>query len=279
MSTFAVMVFPEEKKAYEGLHALQELHTEGSVTVWGTGVLGRAADGRVSVLKRTGDGPLGTGLGALAGGFVGLFGGPLGAAVGVAVGATAGGVGDLVRLGVSEDFLQAVQEKLAPGTFALIAELSEEWQVPLDTRMEQLGTAVVREDRIAFEADLLEKRVEARKARFGELRAEHAERKKEKARKHAGEKAEAMMRRLLGEELEYERRKLEYAAERTEQQIDTAKEELDAKIAALREQASGAKKEVRDRIEQRLVAARKEFAEREQKRLRARELTREALHA
>lgn len=88
-----------------------------------------------------------------------------------------------------------------------------------------------------------------------------------------------MMRRLLGEELEYERRKLEYAAERTEQQIDTAKEELDAKIAALREQASGAKKEVRDRIEQRLVAARKEFAEREQKRLRARELTREALHA
>jgi uncharacterized membrane protein len=85
MSTFAVMVFPEEKKAYEGLHALQELHTEGSVTVWGTGVLGRAADGRVSVLKRTGDGPLGTGLGALAGGFVGLFGGPPGAAVGVAL--------------------------------------------------------------------------------------------------------------------------------------------------------------------------------------------------
>lgn len=180
MSTFAMMVFEDEKKAYEGLHAVQALHAEGSLTVWGTDVLQRDADGRISILKRDDEGPLGTGLGALAGGLVGLFGGPLGAAVGVALGATVGGVGDLVHLGVSEEFLAAVERDLAPGKFAVIAEIVEEWVVPLDTRMEDLGAKVVREDRVAFEADLIEKRVSARKARLAQLEAEHEERKKER---------------------------------------------------------------------------------------------------
>ncbi len=44
MSTFAVMAFGDEKKAYEGLHALQVLHAEGAVTVWGSAVLQRETD-------------------------------------------------------------------------------------------------------------------------------------------------------------------------------------------------------------------------------------------
>src|SRR5574342_1007511 len=78
MSKFAVVVFEDEKKAYEGLHALQELHAEGSLTVWGTDILRRDAERRVSIVKRDDQGPLGTGLGMLAGGLVGLFGGPVG---------------------------------------------------------------------------------------------------------------------------------------------------------------------------------------------------------
>ena len=278
MSKFAVVVFSEEKKAYEALHALQELHAEGSLTVWGTAVLERAADGRLSILKRGDEGPLGTGLGALTGGLIGLLGGPVGAAVGVAVGASAGGVGDLVHLGLSEEFLGTVERNLTPGTFAVVAEISEEWVVPLDTRMNELGAKVLREDRLTFEADLIEKRVSARKAHLARLRAEHAERRKERARERAGTKAEEMMQKLLTDEIEDERRKLERAADRTERQLDTAKQELDAKIEALLAQASGAKGEVRDRIEQRLAAVRSEFAEREQKLNRARELTREALN-
>jgi uncharacterized membrane protein len=278
MSKFALMVFADEKKAYEGLHALQQLHAEGSLTVWGTDVLQRDEGGWITIMKRDDQGPLGTGLGALAGGLVGLFGGPVGAAVGVAVGAAAGGVRDLVHLGVSDDFLAAVERDLVPGKFAVIAEISEEWIVPLDTRMEELGAKVDREDRVEFAEDALEKRVNARKARLAQLRAEHAQRKEERARERTATKAEAMMQTLLTEEIEDERRKLERMADKSEKRLDRARLELSAKIEALLAQASGASSEVRSRIERRMAEVRSEFAEREQKLKRARELTRQALN-
>ncbi len=277
MSTFAVMVFEDEKKAYEGLHALQVLHADGSLTVWGSAVLQRDAGGGVSILKGDGEGPVGAGVGALAGGLVGLFGGPVGAAVGATLGATVGGVRDLVQLGASEDFLAAVERDLAPGKFAVIAEIVEESFIPLDTWMEELGAKVVREDRVAFEADVIEKRVSARKARFAQLEAEHAEHRNQRAQERAGTKAEAMMQKLLTDQIDYTRRSLEYMGERYEWELVGAKQELDAKIEALLAQASGAKPEVRKRIEQRMAEVRDEFAEREQKLERARELTRQAL--
>ncbi len=277
--SYRLVPFPDEKKAYEGLHALQDLHAEASLTVWGTDVLRRDPDGRLSIVKRDDQGPLGTGLGALAGGLIGLFGGPIGAAVGVAVGATAGGVGDLVHFGVSEEFLTAIERDLAPGKFAVIAEIDEEWVVPLDSRMEQLGAKVVREDRLTFAEDTLEKRVNARKARLAQLKAEHAQRKAERAKERAGSKAETMLQKLLTEEIEDERRKLERIADKSEKRLDSAKEELAAKIQALRAQASGASPEVRNRIEARIVDVTNEFVEREQKLERAKELTRQALQA
>ncbi len=277
MSTFAVMAFGDERKAYEGLHALQVLHAEGAVTVWGSAVLQRDPEGRVSILKGDDEGPVGTGVGALTGGLVGLFGGPVAAAVGVTLGATVGGVRDLVSLGASEDFLAAVERDLAPGKLAVVAEIVEESVVPLDARMEELGAKVVREDRLAFEADLVERRVSARKARFAQLKAEHAEHRKQRAQERAGTKAEAMMEKLLTNQLDYTRRSLEYMGERYEWELVGAKQELDAKIEALLAQASGAKPEVRARIEQRMAEVRDEFAERQRKLERARELTRQAL--
>jgi uncharacterized membrane protein len=277
MNRFAVMVFPDEKRAYQGLRALQELHAEGSVTVWSTDVVQRAADGKLSILKGNDQGPLGTGLGALAGGLVGLFGGPVGAVVGVAAGATAGAVRDLVHLGMSAEFLTTIERDLAPGKYAVIAEISEEWVVPLDTRMAELGAKVAREDRLAFEEDVIEKRVNARKAHLAGLKAEHAARRAERAAERAGTKAEAMMQELLTEEIELVRRKLESMAEDSERLLENDMEELDAKLAALDEQAKKAKPEVRSRIEHRIADLRNEFAEREQKLDRARELTRQAL--
>ena len=269
MSKFALMVFADQRKAYEGVHALQQLHAEGSLTVWGTDVLQRDADGKVTFARRDDQGPLGAGLGALAGGLVGLFGGPVGAAVGVAVGATAGGVSDLFELGVSDEFLAAVERDLAPGKVAVIAEVSEDWIVPLDTRMEELGTKVVREDRLAFAEDALEKRVKARKARLAELKAERA--------KHRAERV-TELQTLLTAEVEEERRKLRSIAEKSEKRLDGARQELNAKIEALRAQASEAGAEARSRIEERMAEVRRDFAEREQKLKQARELTRQALH-
>jgi len=51
MSEFAVVIFHDERKAYEGLHALQELHAEGSLTVYGTTVVQRDASGKLSIVQ------------------------------------------------------------------------------------------------------------------------------------------------------------------------------------------------------------------------------------
>ncbi len=277
MSTFAMMVFKEEKKAYEALHALQVLHADGSLTVWGSAVLQRDRGGRVSILKSDDYGPVEAGVGALAGALVGVFGGPVGAVVGATLGATAGGVRDLVHVGASGEFVAAVERDLAPGTFAVIAEIVEEWRAPLDARMEELGAKVVREDRVAVEADLVEERVVAGKARLARLEAEHAERRKRHAEERAGSKADAMIRELLEDQIDRTRRSLEYMGERYGQELDTAKQELDGKIQALLAQATGAAPEVRERIERRMAEVRAELAVREQKLERARELARQAL--
>jgi len=273
MSKFALMVFTDKKKVYEGIHALQELHAEGSLTVWGMAILQREAGGKIAIVKRDDDGPIGTGLGALVGSLVSLFGGPVGAAVGVAVGATAGGVRDLLHLGVSDDFLAAVERDLAPGKFAVVAEISEEWIVPLDACMDELGAKVVREDRLEFAEDTLEKRVNARKARLAQLKSERDQRKKVRA----GAKAEAMMQQLLTEEIEDERRKLERMADRSDEQLESSSQELNAKVEALLAQASSASPEARIRIGRRLGEVRSEFAERQQELERALKLTRQAL--
>ncbi len=62
---------------------------------------------------------------------------------------------------------------------------------------------------------------------------------------------------------------------KTEKRLDSAKEELAAKLEALSAQAAGANPEIRERIE-RVLDVRNEFAEREQKLNHARELTRQA---
>ena len=55
------------------------------------------------------------------------------------------------------------------------------------------------------------------------------------------------MQKLLTEQIDDERRKLENIAEKSEKKLDGAKGELTAKIEALLAQASGASPEVRSR--------------------------------
>ena len=59
------------------------------------------------------------------------------------------------------DFLEEVSEYLLPGKTAVIAELDEEWQAPIDTRMEALGGHVFRRNRIAVEDAYYERQIAA----------------------------------------------------------------------------------------------------------------------
>ena len=150
MSKFVVVFLPNEAKAYEATRSLKELHGEGSLTVYGMAVIARDVDGNLLVKQAAEPGALGLGVGALTGGLIGLLGGPIGVAVGVGAGALIGGMSDIFNAGVGTDFVKTVSEKLTPGTSAVIAEVTEEWVAPLDTRMDAIGGFFFRELRSDF---------------------------------------------------------------------------------------------------------------------------------
>ena len=171
MSKFIVVIVPDETKAYEGSRALRELHAEGSLTVYGMAIVAKADDGKLSVKQSADEGPLGTAVGSLSGGLIGLLGGPVGAAIGLGTGALLGMFHDLHQLGVSADFLDKVSQELTPGRVAIIAEISEEWVTPLDTRMGALGGIVIRAWRADFEDQLIREEVAAFKNELEQLQA------------------------------------------------------------------------------------------------------------
>jgi hypothetical protein len=69
MEKMLVVVFDNEAKAYEGARSLNQLDTEGSITIHAEGVIKKNADGTVSVLRTDGDFPVrtigGTAIGSL----------------------------------------------------------------------------------------------------------------------------------------------------------------------------------------------------------------------
>jgi uncharacterized membrane protein len=146
-----VVVFDSESKAYQGSRALAQLDAEGSIAIHAESVIKKNDDGTVTVKQFDGDFPVRTVGGAAIGSLLGVLGGPVGMGVGAAAGALAGSIGDLHVAGVGAEFLDQVTAALAPGKCAVLADISEEWVTPVDTRMEALGGTVVRTPRKSFE--------------------------------------------------------------------------------------------------------------------------------
>ena len=265
MSEFVVMVFPDETKAYQGQHALMELHDEGSVTVYATAVVRREADGTLSIKQQSPDGPIGTAVGTLVGALVGVFGGPAGMVAGMAGGALLGGTRDLIALSVDDDFLGETQQDLTPGKYAVVAEISEEWTAPLDIRMEALGGKVIRQEKDQFVDEQIRQAADAGRQ---SIKQWHAERAAAQA-KHMEEELDAQLKR--------EQKRLRALADKARNKLQERKAELGYKLDALQAQAAKATPDARQRIEHRIADLRRDFSEREQKLNRAYRLSQEAL--
>src|SRR4029079_17034950 len=127
--------FDTEQRAYEGDRALHDMHKDGTLTLYNDAVVVKEQSGQVAVRQAPDAEPVGTFRGMVAGGLVGLLGGPVGAAVGLGAGTLIGAAFDLTNEGLDGDFVEDVGARLEPGKAAVIAEIDEHWQVPLDTRM------------------------------------------------------------------------------------------------------------------------------------------------
>ena len=264
MDKMLITTFDEEKKAYEGSKILKELDAEGSIELYAMAVIGKDPSGTWTVKKEADQGPLGTGVGLLTGAALGLFGGPVGVAIGAGVGTVGGAIADLARAGVSGDFLAEAGEQLLKGQYAVVAEIEEEWTVPVDSRLEAVGGSVVRQARAEIVDVQLQREAAALAAELKQLRAERARvAKEDKAKLDA--KVEAVKARVRATQ------------DRAKAALAAAKAENEAKIALLRTHISKARGDAKAKLEARSAERRAEHERRSKLLHEAWELTKQAL--
>jgi uncharacterized membrane protein len=264
MSKMLVVVFGDEKSAYEGSKALIDLHREGSLSLYAGAVVERDASGKVTIKDDVGQGPIGTAIGMMTGALIGILAGPQGIVVGAAAGGLVGSVGDLINLGVGSDFLGEVSSRLEPGKFAVVAEIGENFVTPVDTRMEALGGVVHRRYRVDVEGEQIERDIEASRQEWQDLKDEI---------KSANESNKAK----LQAKLDSTKSRIQEAGDRAKAKRDAVQQEGEAKVKAIEQQISSAKAEAKEKLEARKAEIRKDYAARSAKLKEAWELSKEAL--
>ena len=264
MDKIVVVVFDSEAKAYEGSLALQELQNEGSINLYAKAVIAKDGNGKVTVKQSADMGPVGTAVGLLTGSLIGLFGGPIGVALGMSIGTSGGMLYDLAQLGVSEDYLSDVGKSLQPGKAAVVAEVWEEWMLPVDTKMEALRGVVFRTTRMDVADEQIEKDNAALEADLAELEAEY-------------DRASGEVKMKLQAKIETAKAKLQAAQDAMQARLESSQQETEAKIQSLEEQAAKAQGERKAKLEKRIAELKADYQRRSHQLKQAGEHIKEAL--
>lgn len=266
MDRMLVVTFDNEVKAYEGSKALQELQNEGSLTVYAMAVVARGADGKVEMKQQDDLGPIGTAVGMLTGSLVGMLAGPVGLVVGAYAGTLGGSFIDLERVGVGSEFLFEVENNLQPGKAAVVAEVWEEWTLPVDTRMETLGGVVIRRARTEVVDEQIEAEVEALNADLDELEAEY-------------QQATGEAKVKIQKNIDATKARLQAKQDEIQARIDASQKEMEAKVKSLEEQSAKESGERKAKREARIAELKAEHQRRSDLLKKAWKLTKEALTA
>lgn len=263
MNKMVVVVFNDERNAYEGVKTLKELHDEGSLTLYAAAVVAKDSTGMLKVKQADDQGPLGTAIGMATGSLIGLLGGPIGVAAGAAVGTATGAMYDATQVGINTDFLDEVSQHLSPGKTAVVAEIEEEWVTPLDTRMEALGGAVFRRARGEFVDAQIEREIETENAEIAKLQAEH-------------DQAVGEAKSKLKAKVDAARTRIQARRDKLHDKISAVKHEGEAKIRLVQEQEQKAKDDAKVRLEERIAKMRAHHSARVDKLSKAWQLVKEA---
>jgi len=252
MERMLVIVFNDEPTAYEGSHALNQLDADGSIAIHAESVIKKNADGTITIKQSEDEFPIRTVGGTAIGSLIGLLGGPAGSAVGAVAGFLAGSIADLHVAGVDAEFVDDIAATLTPGKCAVLAEVSEEWVTPVDTRMEALGGTVLRTAKRTVEDDQRARDVAALRAEIDQLKAEQARARGERKAKFQA-KIDKLNARLEA--------KLDEARQRTEQ----IKSETEAKVQALQKKAEKTQGDMKATFDARLKRIRDDYEQSEAK--------------
>jgi uncharacterized membrane protein len=266
MNKMLVAVFDNETAADAGLQALRRLHTSGDITLYASGVLVKDPKGKISVKKPMDTGDMATATGLAVGSLIGLMGGPVGVVVGAAAGGAVGAVRDFWLAGVGLDFVEEAERFLQPGKVALVAEIEEEWVIPVDAALESLGGHVFRRTRSEMSEAQYDHDIAAFKSEVKELEAEAS---------HATGAAKTKVEAKLATA----KKSLDAAVKRAKQQVGTLKQEADAKAESLKLQMSHAKDDAKAKLDDRMKRMKSAYHSRGAKLSQAWALTKEALAA
>jgi uncharacterized membrane protein len=257
MNRVIVVGFDTEEKAYEGDRALHDMHRDGALTLYNDAVVVKEPGGKVAVRRAPGAEPVGTFGGMLTGGLIGLLGGPVGAAVGLGTGTLIGAAFDLTKEGVDRDFVEDAGARLEPGKAAVIAEIDEQWQVPLDTRMEGLGGTLVRRTQTQIEDAYLEREIETAQKELAVLESETMAEVKATQTEKARRRAEKLQAKI-----DAAKRKVQEKEDELARKVQSVKDEGDQKIAVLEAQKATATAESTAALERRLADVRSDYQRR-----------------
>jgi uncharacterized membrane protein len=264
MNKMLIAIFDNETAADTGLQALRTLHAEGDITLYATGVIARDASGKVSVKESMDAGPVGAGMGLALGSLIGLLGGPVGVAVGAVTGTVVGAVRDFWAAGVGLDFIEVAERLLQPGKVALLAEIEEEWVIPVDTALEAAGGQVFRRSRTEVAEAQFDHDIAAFKSEIKGLEAEASQ-------------ASGAAKSRLQAKLATAKESLDAALQRAKDRVEALRQEADAKAGSLKLQLSQAKGDAKTRIEERVKRVQSAYHARGAKLSQAWDLAKEAL--
>lgn len=259
MSKVILVGFDTEEQAREGDRVLHEMHGEGPITLYNAAIVVKERNGKVAVCEQPKTRPVGAAGGLIAGGLIGLLGGPVGAAVGLGAGALAGAAVDATRNDVDRDFVADVGAHLGPGKAALVAEIDEDCEGPLDRRMEAVAGTLLRRTRTQIDDAHFEQLIEVSQEELASLEAEQLAAVQASQTETARKETDRLQAKI-----DEARRKMWEKEEDLEAQLQLVKEESHEKIAVLEAQKAAASEESQALLERRLADVRSDYEDRMQ---------------
>jgi uncharacterized membrane protein len=246
MDKMLAIVVANEKNAYEALRTLKELDEYGSISIYAEALIQRNADNTIARKRLAAECPVDVAGSTAIDAVIRFLEGAVGPGIGSTAGGLAGSFRDLYVAGVSAAFIDDLVATLTPGRFAVIADISEEWTIPVDVRMETIGGTVLRSSKKSVEA-------EQRAKEIARLRAEIEQAKAELARAHADRKAklQAGIDRLSA--------RLQAQFDEAEQRSAEIKIETEAKVRALEKKAEKARGDAKAALDAQIRRIRQDY--------------------
>jgi uncharacterized membrane protein len=142
-----IVVFEDEAVVDAAMRTLRDLHADGTLTLYAAAVVGQSEGSMgltVRIATEPGAAAAAPAVGAAVGALVTLLGGALTIASYSVTSGLVGAVRDLDEAGLDAGFLQRISRQLRASGSAVVAEVEEKRQLPLDTRILALGGRISR---------------------------------------------------------------------------------------------------------------------------------------